>query len=258
MRKTTLIILTVLFCSALYAQTDTTAPPKPWRWSGLYSAALTQTSLTNWAAGGNNNVNVSGLVKQLGVMSKNKWQWNNLLELNFGYNFQPGLNNKTDDRLEFTTRLDRNVAKDLDVSLFVNFRTQMADGFTNPGDPDSLRISTFMAPAYLTYGLGLTYKGVPGLSVYVSPVTVKQTFVLDSILAVNDVFFDNESPNVRVVSDGVYRSEFGAYIDIIYAKAFSESFFEVSRFSSLGLFLRSHQMMNSASTIKSLNRNKFF
>lgn len=234
MRKTTLIILTALFSSAVFAQTDSTAPPKPWKWSGLYNLSLTQTSLTNWAAGGNNNVNLNGLVKQAGVMNKSKWTWANLIEANFGYNFQPDLNNKTDDRLEFTTRLDRHLNEsNWSVSLFANFRTQFANGFQNAGDPDSLRISTFMAPAYLTYGLGLTNKSIDGLTVYISPVTAKQTFVIDSTLAVNDVFFDNESPNVGTLSDGVYRTEMGAYVDIIYAKGFNERF-EVS--SKLNLF----------------------
>lgn len=234
MRKTTLIILTTLCASAVFAQTDTTAPPKPWKWSGLYSLSLTQTSLTNWAAGGNNNVNVNGLVKQAAVMNTSMWTWANRLEANFGYNFQPGLNNKTDDRLEFTTRLDRQLNElKWSMSLYANFRTQFANGFQNAGDADSLRISTFMAPAYLTYGLGLTNKSVEGLTVYLSPVTVKQTFVIDSTLAVNDVFFDNESPNVGTLADGVYRTEMGAYVDILYSKGFNERF-EVT--SKLNLF----------------------
>ena len=104
MRKNTLIILTALFATTLSAQTDSAATPKTWKWSGLYNLSLTQTSLTNWAAGGNNNVNLNGLLKQAAVMDKSKWTWSNLLEANFGYNFQPDLNNKTDDRLEFTTR----------------------------------------------------------------------------------------------------------------------------------------------------------
>lgn len=234
MKRSTLTILVVLLSTAIYAQTDSAAPPKVWKWGGLYNVGITQTSLTNWAAGGNNNVNVNGLLKQSGVMNKNGWTWANLLEANFGYNFQPDLNNKTDDRLEFTTRLDRQLNKsDWSASLFANFRTQFADGFQNAGDPDSLRISTFMAPAYLTYGLGLTNKSIDGLTVYVSPVTAKQTFVVDSALAANSVFFDREAANVSTLSDGVYRTEVGAYVDIIYAKGFNERF-EVT--SKLNLF----------------------
>jgi hypothetical protein len=206
---------------------------KHWKWSGLYSAAMTQTSLTNWAAGGNNNVNVSGLVKQLGVYSKNKWVWNNLLEANFGYNFQSGGDLKTDDRLEFTTRLDRELgSQDWRLSLFANLRTQFAEGFKNQGDANY--ISKFMAPGYLTYGIGITNASFKGLNVYFSPVQVKQTFVLDSTLAADGVFYTIDAPNVAILNGGgTYRTELGAYLDIIYKKAFSDQF-EVS--SKLNLF----------------------
>ncbi len=247
MKKATLLLLAIIFTGSVYGQTDGNVltisddaigdvkkdTVKPWAWSGLYNVSMTQTSLTNWAAGGNNNANVNGLIKQLAIYSKNKWVWNNLLEANFGYNFQPGQDIKTDDRLEFTTRLDRELASEAwRLSLFANFRTQFTDGFK---DPDYVnRISAFMAPAYLTYGLGLTNASIKGLNVYFSPIQIKQTFVLDSTLAAEGVFYDINSPNVGVLdNDGTYRTELGAYLDIIYKKAFSEQF-EVA--SKLNLF----------------------
>lgn len=246
MKRISLIILVGLGISG-FAQTNTNQltqsetaigtvakdTVKHWAWSGLYSASMTQTSLTNWAAGGNNNVNVNGLIKQLGVYSKNKWVWNNLFEANFGYNFQPGRDVKTDDRLEFTTRLDRELHNEnWRVSFFANFRTQFVDGFK---DPDYVNpISKFMAPAYLTYGIGLTNTSIKGLSIYFSPVQVKQTFVLDSTLAADGVFYAIDAPNVAILNGGgTYRTELGAYLDVIYKKAFSE---QVEFTSKLNLF----------------------
>ncbi len=247
MKKITLLVFTVCFTVGLFAQTDGNQLTKSadaigdvakdtvkhWAWSGLYNAAMTQTSLTNWAAGGNNNVNINGLIKQLGVYSKNKWVWNNLLEANFGYNFQPGRDVKTDDRLEFTTRLDRELkTESWRVSLFANFRTQFADGFKDP-DYDN-PISKFMSPAYLTYGIGMTNASFKGLNVYFSPIQVKQTFVLDSALSANGTFYATDAPNVAALENGgSYRTELGAYLDIIYKNAFSEQF-EVT--SKLNLF----------------------
>lgn len=246
MKKITLIFLTVLSFGA-FAQNNANQLTQSeaaigavekdtvqhWKWSGLYSVAMTQTSLTNWAAGGNNNVNVNGLIKQLGIYTKNKWVWNNLLEANFGYNFQNGGDLKTDDRLEFTTRLDRELkTQDWRLSLFANLRTQFAEGFKNQGD--SNYISKFMAPGYLTYGIGITNASIKGLNVYFSPIQVKQTFVLDSTLAADGVFYSIDAPNVAALNNGgTYRSEFGAYLDIIYKNAFSEQF-EVT--SKLNLF----------------------
>jgi hypothetical protein len=237
MRNFYLSLLVAIIAFAASAQSDTTAPAKPWKWSGLYNLSFTQTSLTNWAAGGNNNVNINGLLKQAAKYESEHWTWANLLEANFGYNFQPNLNNKTDDRLEFTTRLDRHLkGGKWSVSLFANFRTQFADGFTNP--EDTTRISTFMAPGYLTYGLGLTNKSIDGLTFYISPVTIKQTFVADSTLSANSQFYDLEAPNVQELNGGgSYRTEMGAYIDILYAKAFSENFEVTSRLNLFSNYL---------------------
>lgn len=143
-----------------------------------------------------------------------------MFEANYGYNFQTGQDIKTDDRLEFTTRLSRELHTEFwRLRLFANFKTQFNDGFK---DPDYVnRISTFMAPAYLTYGLGITNTSIKGLSIYFSPVQVKQTFVLDSTLAANGVFYDIAAPNVAVLTNGgTYRTELGAYLDIIYRKDF--------------------------------------
>ena len=225
MNKYILSVAVLFIAVGLVAQEEEPAPTNGWKFGGLYNVAVTQTSLTNWAAGGNNNVNINGLVKQLAIHTQDKWVWNNLLEANFGYNLQPGRDIKTDDKLEFSSRLDRQLhSENWNASLFVNFRTQFADGYKEP--EDTVRISTWLAPAYLTYGLGVTNKSVSGLTVYLSPITVKQTFVVDSALSANDQFYTrDQTANVAdLANGGSYRTELGAYMDIIYTKAFSESF----------------------------------
>ncbi|MFN3951413.1 MAG: DUF3078 domain-containing protein [Thermaurantimonas sp.] len=203
-----------------------------WLIDGLYNLAIAQTTLTNWAAGGNNNLNITGVLRQRAIKSFNGWKWFNLLEANLGYNFQEDVTIKTDDRLEFTTRLDRSLGESKwNVSIFGNFRTQFADGFRNP--QDSMRISTFMAPAYVSYGLGLTNTGVKNLSIYISPVQVKQTFVIDDSLFERNQFFDKTIPNVSLMNRGGFRTEMGAFLEFIYKKRFQEN---VELFSRLNLF----------------------
>ncbi len=217
------------------AQADTIAPPKPWKHSGLYSLGLTQTALSNWAAGGSNSSNFTVLLKQAATLTKNKSTWFNLLEVNFGYSIQPNQDVKTDDKIEYTTRFDRELGeKKWSLSAFGNVRTQLLDGFENPGDPVESRISTFLSPAYATYGLGFTNKSaVEGLVVYISPATVKNTFVSDSTLAYGNAFFNASDPNIAELATGLMRWEFGAYLDVIYAKQFNDNL-EVS--SKLSLF----------------------
>ena len=174
------------------------------------------------------------LLKQAATLTKNKSTWFNLLEVNFGYSIQPNQDVKTDDKIEYTTRFDRELGdKKWSASAFGNVRTQLLDGFENPGDPVESRISTFLSPAYATYGLGFTNKSVEGLVVYISPATVKNTFVNDSTLAYSNAFFNSNDPNIAELATGLMRWELGAYIDVIYAKQFNDNL-EVS--SKLSLF----------------------
>lgn len=192
-----------------------------WKFSGIYSASSALTSLTNWAAGGNNNLNANVLVRQFGVKQVKNWTWFNLLEANLGYNIQDVGVLKTDDKLEMTSRLDRNLKESKwSVSVFGNFRTQFVDGFANVSDLN--RISTFMAPGYLTYGLGMTNASFKGFSVYVSPVQAKHTFVYDSTLFANDAFFNKTIPNVNSGRFGGNRIEMGAFVDVIYKNTFAK------------------------------------
>ncbi|MCT4624135.1 MAG: DUF3078 domain-containing protein [Schleiferiaceae bacterium] len=235
MRKIVALFALVFSASAM-AQTDTAAPKKPWTHSGLYSFALTQTALSNWAAGGSNSSNMTFLLKQAATLEKGKSTWFNLLEVNFGYNFQAGTDVKTDDKLEFTTRFDRQFGEtDWSGSFFGNARTQMIDGYANP--EDSIRISTFLSPAYATYGLGVTNKGIDGLVLYVSPITVKNTFVNDPTLAEAGSFFDPDGPNVSDLASGKMRWELGAYLDVIYAKAFNDRLEVTSKLSLFSNYL---------------------
>jgi hypothetical protein len=234
MKSTFLFVLTMVSFSVLHSQNlenvDKAIQNKPkievdttgsWKFSGIYSASAALTSLTNWAAGGNNNLNTNVLARQFAVKQVKNWTWFNLLEANLGYNFQDVGTLKTDDKLEFTTRLDRNLKESKwSISVFGNFRTQFMDGFANVADDE--RISTFMAPGFLTYGLGMTNASFKGFSVYVSPVQAKHTFVFDSTLFANDAFFNKTIPNVTAGNIGGSRIEMGAFIDIIYKNTFAK------------------------------------
>lgn len=197
---------------------------KKWKFGGLYSFTTTQTSLTNWNAGGTNSVNMSGLLRQSADYNGSSWQWANTLDANYAVNFQGASMIKTGDKLELTSRLDRNLHPEgnWSTSLFANFRTQFADGFKEADDVEP--ISRFMAPGYLTAGLGFTYKK-DGLELYLSPVTMKQTYVMDDSLSADGAFGVDAGETVR--------TELGAYLNATYTKNLREG---VDLTSNLNLF----------------------
>jgi hypothetical protein len=89
----------------------------------------------------------------------------------------------------------------------LSFTTQFAIGYEDP-DVQELKISNFMAPGYLNMGVGMDYKPNDKLSVYLSPLTAKFTFVLDEELSAAGSF--------GLDPDQTIRGEVGAYIKIAY------------------------------------------
>jgi len=58
--------------------TDTT---KGWKLGGIVGANLAQTSLTNWAAGGQNSIAINGLFSVFANYKKGKNAWDNSLDI---------------------------------------------------------------------------------------------------------------------------------------------------------------------------------
>ncbi len=65
-------------------RTQTTDTIQGWKTGGLMSVTLAQTSLTNWAAGGQNSVSVNGILSLFANYRKDKSVWNNSLDIGYG------------------------------------------------------------------------------------------------------------------------------------------------------------------------------
>lgn len=237
-----LTFFSVVLGASAYAQTDSiTVPENPWRLKSLFGLNGTQSSFVNWSAGGRNNLSVIGFISASADYSKNKWQWKNNLDLALGgmlYLDAAGKNQglqKTDDKIDFATNLGYKIADKWYASLVGGFRTQFMDGFNMPND--SVRVSTFMAPGYANIALGIDFTPNDHLSVFLSPLATKMTFVNDEVLAnagafgVQDAVFNTVGD---VVSAGKrFRAEVGAYFRLTYNK---ELFKNVNFKSRLELF----------------------
>lgn len=148
--------------------------PKYWRKGILTSLAFSQTTLTNWAAGGDGNVTLNAYIDATADYAKDKWIWDNRLQA--GYGFTYSLNQaetyrykKSDDRLQLDSEVGRQISDRLYLSGLFTFKTQITDGYPYSGE--NKRISSFLAPGYLNIGIGIDYKPFKCLSFYVSPLT---------------------------------------------------------------------------------------
>ncbi len=184
---------------------------KPWKLSSLYTLTGTQNSFVNWNAGGRNNIALLGSVNANANYNKNRLKWNNDLTIAFGgiryLDKKAALREqKTDDRFDFLSSFGYEFQKKLFLTFVGGLKTQMAPGFVYPND--SVKVSSFMAPGYMNFALGIEYAKNDNFKVLVSPLSSKTTYVLDDSLSNVGAF--GVSPGEKV------RNEFGSYIKIRY------------------------------------------
>ena len=206
---------------------DTVKPePKYWKMKALYTLNGTQTSFVNWNAGGRNNISaIAGIIANA-YYKKDRISWTNDLSVALGglyYTDKLATNpmQKTDDRIDVATNFGYKIKKHVFVSTVGGFRTQMLDGFSFPND--SVRVSTFMAPAYVSFAIGIDFIKDENFSVFTSPLASKMTIVNDQVLSNAGAF--GVTPAVydglgNVLTAGKrFRGEFGAYIKMKYNKS---------------------------------------
>lgn len=209
MKKQLFTLALALFAGVSLQAQDSVPTPEPpaplWKLSGVSGLNLSQTSLTNWAAGGENSVSWNLYLNASANYKKDKWSWDNALITDFGKTFTTSNKwLKSIDKINLSTKVGRQVAKHWSVSALGDFLTQFARGYdatTNPniaGNEDKY-ISTLMAPGYLTLALGADYKPNDDLSVLLSPATGKMTFVLDKRLSDAGAF--GVTPGKRVLAE---------------------------------------------------------
>jgi len=158
-----------------------------WKFKGLTSFNLGQTSLTNWAAGGENTVSINAVLNATANYRKKYWYWENSLNIEYGVVYSTSRKwKKSTDKINLTSIGGRDISKHWSGSVLINFNTQFSKGYELP---DSTRyISTFMAPGYLDGAIGFSYKPNDKYSVFLSPLAERMTFVLNDSLSNTGAF----------------------------------------------------------------------
>jgi hypothetical protein len=216
MRKLlTLLLLSIV--SFTYGQKDTS-----WTNGGSLGLNGSQTSFTNWAKGGENQVSVSGNITLFSKYLKGKNSWDNLLIANLGTSRQGKQDyRKGDDQLEINSIYGHQASKNWYYSVLFNFKTQFASGYDYPNDSTVTFTSKFMAPANIKLGIGFDYKPNKDLSLFLSPSTARITIVNDQDLADAGKFGllpAEIDANGKIIHADKYRMAFGAMARLIYAK----------------------------------------
>ena len=192
-----------------------------WKTGGIVSINLTQISLTNWSAGGENSLSVNGILSLFANLKKGNSTWDNSLDLSYGLLQQGDADvRKTDDKIDFTSKYGQKAFKNWYYAGLVNFKSQMTAGYNYPDD--STEISTFLAPAYVLGAIGMDYKPSEVFTLFISPITMKMTIVNDQTLADAGAFGVESAEYDEVgnlTKNGLTtRSEYGGYLRALFKK----------------------------------------
>jgi hypothetical protein len=157
-----------------------------WKEINTVSLDISEVAFVNWSSGGSNSISgLLGLEAQRNY-KKDHMLWENRGVLRYGVNKQQNQSlRKTDDILELKSRFGFRKDKKSNwyYSANFSFATQFTNGY-NYSNSNSQPISKFMAPAYMFLGIGTVYgEHIEEFSAYLSPLTLKSTFVLDQNLA---------------------------------------------------------------------------
>ncbi|MDQ2753164.1 MAG: DUF3078 domain-containing protein [Bacteroidota bacterium] len=158
-----------------------------WKRGGLVNLNLSQGSLSNWSAGGDNfSMSLNTHVNYSVFYRKGVHTWDNSFDFNFGYVQTSSLGSrKNDDRIDFFSKYGRQIdtLKKLYASTLFDFRSQLFDGRNYTSSTESNLTSTFLSPAYIILSVGFDYKPRPTFSLFFSPLTNRTTLVTSNTIS---------------------------------------------------------------------------
>jgi len=219
MKTTLTLILAFVLCSHLQAQEADTV--KYWKKGGQAALNFSQVSLTNWIQGGENSLAINGFLNVFADYSRGKSIWTNHLDLAYGTLKSGDIGfRKSDDKIDFASKYGYQAANKWYYSVLLNFRSQFAKGYNYPND--SVIISKFLAPAYVSLGVGMDYIPIDFFSVSLSPATGRLIIVNDATLAnagafgVDPAKYDTTGKLLKAGKK--VKPQFGALLRITFGK----------------------------------------
>jgi hypothetical protein len=237
------LTLFILFSSVCIGQTldSITSMPAPiqtnWKSKNLIGFDLNDIVFINWNAGGVSSI--SGLAKGnfTRTYSEANQKWHNELIVRYGVNKQDGIElRKTDDVFQFSSTYGyrKDSLSNWYHSAKFNFNTQFTNGYNYPNT--DIAISKPFAPTYTFLGIGAEYmRKEKKFMLYLSPLTIKNTLVLDTNLANQGAFgvapAIYDSNGIMLSSGKQTRTELGMLVANSFKKELMKNFTMENRLS---------------------------
>jgi hypothetical protein len=208
MRKVLVLSLIAVFGSfSLFAQDASGKDEPAWKKGGHFGFIFAQSAFKNWTQGGEDalsgNLNINYDINY----KKDKNDWATKFIVNYGITRIGGVDKKTDDLFEINSIYGRKINDAWNFTFYGNFKTQFTKGYDYSVSPYA-KISNAFAPAFLSFGPGLSYKKSDNFYINFAPVTSKFVFVTDPDLNAVGAF--------GVEAGKSMRYEFGANFQMFF------------------------------------------
>ncbi len=161
----------------------------PWVLQGKAYSGFTQTYINDfWSQGGKSSASTLTTFYYEAKFTKNKFKWESFTDAKLGLIFylpddgeETARNwHKNTDSFELNSRLGYSAFKKWYYSAEANFKTQFFLGYKNLKELNPS--SAFFSPAYLTFSAGLDFKPGKDLSAFISPISLKTTYVSNPLV----------------------------------------------------------------------------
>jgi hypothetical protein len=196
-----------------------------WKTNGFIGLNFSQTALSNWQGGGQDNIAFTGILDYEANYRKDKLEWSNKLDVQYGIVLQGNSKfwKKNVDQIFAMTQLNGQISKKYWFSsLMADFRSQLAPGYQYSGDTSRNLISKWAAPTYIQLALGVDFRLKDYFSATISPAAGKVTIVNDQTMANSGAFgvqvakYDTSG---KMISPGKkVRYEFGGRFTLKFKK----------------------------------------
>ncbi len=189
-----------------------------WKRGGMFLFSLSQGSLSNWAAGGDNfSLAASSYLNYYFLYRNGRHIWDNSVDLNLGYvNTTSSGGRKNDDRMDYLSKYGykMDTGGKWYLSALFNFRSQFFDGYNYGTKPPELS-SSFLSPGYFILSTGFDYKPSEKFSLFLSPLTSRWTVLANHELSDKGLYG---------VSKGSHSlNEFGAFATVNYTTTLAKN-----------------------------------
>ncbi|WP_439183573.1 DUF3078 domain-containing protein [Carboxylicivirga taeanensis] len=154
----------------------------PWTFQGTENILFSQGYVDNWVKGGESNISLGSDLRLTANYKKGKHDWDNYIIHKVGIISTEVEKGKVNtDLIELNTKYGHKASEKWYYSFLYNFKTQLFYGYDKNDVEKENPVSGFLAPAYMSFAIGMDYKPNSKFTLLLSPITSRLTLVADTV-----------------------------------------------------------------------------